>query len=148
MKKDLHPDNYRPVVFKDVNNDATFVTRSTVKSTEKITLDGTEYPMVSVHISSASHPFYTGEEKIVDVEGRVDRFKKQAEQAEARKQAAAAKAKKSADRKAARGDSAQAVQKIGEAPTKSRIPKLDPKADAKAAKATAAPAESQPASDQ
>ncbi len=127
MKKDLHPDNYRPVVFKDVNNDATFLTRSTVKTKETITLDGTEYPLVSVHISSASHPFYTGEEKIVDVEGRVDRFKKQAQQAEERRKSAAAKAKKSANRKAARGESGKEVQKIGAPVAKSKIVREDPK---------------------
>ena len=75
MKKDLHPGDYRPVVFQDLNNNTTFLTRSTVKADETIKLDGVEYPLVKVHISSASHPFFTGEERIVDVEGRVDKFK-------------------------------------------------------------------------
>ncbi|HSX18331.1 MAG TPA: type B 50S ribosomal protein L31 [Candidatus Saccharimonadales bacterium] len=75
MKKDLHPGNYRPVVFQDLNNGTTFLTKSTVEAEETITLDGVEYPLVKVHISSSSHPFFTGEERIVDVEGRVDKFK-------------------------------------------------------------------------
>ncbi len=75
MKKGVHPDNYRPVVFQDLNNNSTIITRSTVATEETITVDGIEYPLVKVHISSSSHPFFTGEERIVDVEGRVDRFK-------------------------------------------------------------------------
>lgn len=84
MKKDLHPNNYRPVVFADSNDNTTFITRSTVATEETTTVDGVEYPLVKVHISSSSHPFFTGEERIVDVEGRVDKFKA--------RQAAAAKA--------------------------------------------------------
>lgn len=90
MKKNLHPSNYRPAVFQDLNNGTTFLTRSTAEAEETTTLDGVEYPLVKVHISSASHPFFTGEERIVDVEGRVDKFK-------ARKEAAAkARAEKAA----------------------------------------------------
>src|SRR3954469_15099333 len=74
MKKDIHPKNYRPVVFQDTNDGSTFITRSTAAAEETITLDGTEYPLVKIHISSSSHPFFTGEEKIVDIEGRVDKF--------------------------------------------------------------------------
>ncbi len=96
MKKDIHPSDYRPVVFQDLSNNETFLTRSTAKTTETITLDGVEYPLVKVHISSASHPFFTGQEKLVDIEGRVDKFKARAEaaaKAREAKQAAAAKAK-------------------------------------------------------
>lgn len=75
MKKDIHPSNYRPVVFQDLNNDQTFITKSTVETKETIKIDGTEYPLVKVHISSASHPFFTGQEKLLDIEGRVDKFK-------------------------------------------------------------------------
>lgn len=82
MKKDLHPKNYRPVVFQDLNDNTTFLTRSTVATTETIKLDGVEYPLLKVHISSSSHPFYTGQEKLLDIEGRVDKF-------EARRKAAA-----------------------------------------------------------
>lgn len=111
MKKELHPKNYRPVVFQDLNNGATFMTRSTVASDETITLDGADYPLVKVHISSSSHPFFTGEERIVDVEGRVDKFKA--------RQAAAAKAKeaKSAAKPKLKKQKDEA-QKLGATPTK------------------------------
>jgi large subunit ribosomal protein L31 len=75
MKKGVHPENYRPVVFQDSNNGKTFLTRSTIATQENIKLDGVDYPFVKLHISSSSHPFFTGEERIVDVEGRVDKFK-------------------------------------------------------------------------
>ncbi len=75
MKKNIHPDNYRPVAFRDLNNDKIFLVNSTAPTNEKISLDGTEYPLVNIHISSSSHPFFTGEERIVDIEGRVDKFK-------------------------------------------------------------------------
>ncbi len=93
MKKGIHADNYRPVVFQDLNNNWSFLTRSTATTDETITWeDGKEYPLVKVHISSASHPFFTGQEKLVDIEGRVDKFKARQEaaksQAEARKKAA------------------------------------------------------------
>ena len=95
MKKGVHPDNYRPVVFQDTNDSSTILTRSTVATDETITLDGVEYPLVKIHISSSSHPFFTGEERIVDVEGRVDKFKARQEAAKkAREAKAAAKPKK------------------------------------------------------
>lgn len=97
MKQNIHPKNYRPVVFQDLNNSTTFLTRSTVDAEETITLDGVEYPLVKVHISSSSHPFFTGEERIVDVEGRVDKFKERraaAQKAREAKAAAKPKAKK------------------------------------------------------
>lgn len=76
MKKDIHPTEYRPVVFSDEAAGFTFLTQSTAQTSETIKWeDGNEYPIVKVHISSASHPFFTGEEKIIDTEGRVDRFK-------------------------------------------------------------------------
>ncbi len=75
MKKGIHPE-YRDVVFKDVSSDFEILTRSTVKTNEKTTYQGKEYPLFKVDISSASHPFYTGTQKIMDTEGRVDRFKK------------------------------------------------------------------------
>ena len=92
MKKDLHPDNYRLVVFEDLNNGSRFLTRSTVAAEETIKWeDGNEYPLVKVHISSASHPFFTGQEKLVDIEGRVDRFKARAEAAKAAREAKSTK---------------------------------------------------------
>ena len=97
MKKNLHPTEYRPVVFSDEGAGFAFLTRSTADSKETIKWeDGNEYPLVKMHISSASHPFFTGEEKIIDTEGRVDRFKRAQEMAAARKEALANKAKKQA----------------------------------------------------
>ncbi len=102
MKKDLHPSDYRPVVFQDLNNNTTFLTRSTVATEESIKLDGIEYPLVKVHISSASHPFFTGQEKLVDIEGRVDKFKARQEAANARKEAMSQAANKKTKRVAAK----------------------------------------------
>lgn len=101
MKKDLHPGNYRPVVFQDLNNQETFVTKSTVATDDTIKLDGVEYPLVKVHISSASHPFFTGQEKLVDIEGRVDKFKARQEAAKNRADAARKAAAKKTSRKLA-----------------------------------------------
>ena len=76
MKKDIHPKDYRLVVFKDMSNDYTFLSKSTVKTKESIVWeDGTEYPLVKLEISHTSHPFYTGKMKLVDTAGRVDKFK-------------------------------------------------------------------------
>jgi large subunit ribosomal protein L31 len=74
MKKDIHPKNYRMVVFKDLSNEYTFITRSTVATREKIQLDGVEYPLVKIEISNTSHPFFTGKVKLLDMAGRVDKF--------------------------------------------------------------------------
>jgi large subunit ribosomal protein L31 len=90
MKKGVHPDNYRPVVFQDTNDNSTIITRSTATTDETITIDGVEYPLVKIHISSSSHPFFTGEERIVDVEGRVDKFKARQEAARKAREAKAA----------------------------------------------------------
>ena len=60
MKQGIHPENYRPVVFKDMSNEDTFITRSTINTRETIEIDGVTYPLVKVEISSSSHPFYTG----------------------------------------------------------------------------------------
>ena len=111
MKKDLHPTNYRLVVFKDLNNNEMFLTRSTVATEETIKYtDGNEYPLVSIHISSASHPFFTGQEKMIDIEGRVDRFKARQDAAAARKEAAMKKAGKVRTKKTA---DVVETQKIG-----------------------------------
>jgi large subunit ribosomal protein L31 len=76
MKKEIHPDNYRFVVFKDTSNDFAFLTQSCAPSKETIKWeDGKEYPLVKMEISSASHPFYTGKMKLVDTAGRIDKFK-------------------------------------------------------------------------
>ena len=107
MKKSLHPTNYRLVVFEDLNNGYRLLTRSTVDATETTKWDdGNEYPLVKIHISSTSHPFFTGEERILDIEGRVDKFKARAAAGAASKDkraAAAQKAKRRADAKIAKG---------------------------------------------
>ena len=96
-KKELHPKDYREVVFLDEAAGFSFLTKSTAKSKETIKWqDGKEYPLVKVQISSASHPFFTGEEKIIDTEGRVDRFKARAEKAKKMREALENKAKKAA----------------------------------------------------
>jgi len=105
MKSSIHPTNYRPVVFSDDVAGFAFLTQSTAQTTDTIKWeDGSEYPLVKVHISSASHPFFTGEEKIIDTEGRVDRFKARAAAAEARKEQLASKAKKAAASRAKKAD--------------------------------------------
>lgn len=75
MKKDIHP-KYRPVVFHDVAADFKMVTGSCVKTKDTIEFEGKEYPLVKLEISSASHPFFTGQDKFVDAMGRVERFQK------------------------------------------------------------------------
>ncbi|PJK00032.1 50S ribosomal protein L31 [Lysobacteraceae bacterium NML75-0749] len=76
MKADIHPE-YREVVFHDVTSDFKFLTRSTLASKETVKWeDGNEYPLVKVEISSASHPFYTGQNRVVDTAGRIDKFKR------------------------------------------------------------------------
>lgn len=79
MKKDLHPKEYRDVIFEDVTSGKRFLIGSTIETgkTDKWD-DGKQYPMVQVEISSASHPFYTGQNKVIDTAGRVDKFKKRA----------------------------------------------------------------------
>ena len=75
MKKDIHPE-YREVVFQDTSSDFKFITRSTMNSSETITMeDGKTYPVIKVEVSSASHPFYTGKNLFVDTAGRIDKFK-------------------------------------------------------------------------
>lgn len=76
MKADIHPD-YNEVVFQDISTGETFLTRSTIKSknNETLSVDGKDYPLVRVEVSSASHPFYTGKQTLVDTEGRVEKFK-------------------------------------------------------------------------
>ena len=94
-KTELHPKDYRDVVFMDEAANFSFLTKSTAKSEETIKWqDGNEYPLIKVQISSASHPFFTGEEKIIDTEGRVDRFKARAAKAAKMKASLENKAKK------------------------------------------------------
>lgn len=109
MKQAIHPNDYRPVVVQDPAAGFAFLTKSTAKTDKTIKWeDGNEYPLLEVFISSASHPFYTGKETLVDTEGRVDRFKARAKAAEARKEALASKAKKTATRAAKKAESKDA----------------------------------------
>lgn len=76
MQKEIHP-NYRPVVFKDMSGDFAFLTRSTIESKETIEWeDGNEYPLVKLEVTSATHPFYTGKQNIMDTTGKVERFRR------------------------------------------------------------------------
>ena len=77
MKKGLHPGNYRFVVFKDMSNGTTFLSKSSAQSRETIKFeDGNEYPLIKLEISNTSHPFFTGKNMLVDTAGRIDKFKK------------------------------------------------------------------------
>lgn len=94
-KTEIQPKDYRFVVFSDEAAKFSFLTRSTAKSEETVKwTDGKEYPLVKVQISSKSHPFFTGEEKIIDTEGRVDRFKARAKKAAELKKTLGNKVKK------------------------------------------------------
>jgi large subunit ribosomal protein L31 len=80
MRKGLHPEQYRLVVFKDMSNGHTFLTRSSAASKEMIKWeDGNEYPLLKLEISNTSHPFFTGQKMLVDTAGRIDKFKKKYE---------------------------------------------------------------------
>ena len=88
MKTAIHPEDYRVVVFEDLNDGTQFLSKSTAKSEDMVKwTDGNTYPLIKVHISSSSHPFYTGQEKLMDVEGRVDKFKARAEAAKKAREA-------------------------------------------------------------
>ncbi|MBI2613039.1 type B 50S ribosomal protein L31 [Candidatus Kaiserbacteria bacterium] len=78
MKKDIHPKEYRPVIFEDSSSGKRFLIASTVTTLKSDKMNGKQYPLYTVEISSASHPFYTGKATIVDTAGRVERFRKRA----------------------------------------------------------------------
>jgi len=75
MKKGIHPESYRMVAFKDISNGQVFLTKSTAKTKETIEIDGVEYPLVKLEISNTSHGFFTGQKKLIDSAGRVEKFK-------------------------------------------------------------------------
>jgi large subunit ribosomal protein L31 len=80
MKQGLHPESYRLVVFRDMSNGHSFLSRSTAYSKETVKWeDGNEYPVIKLEISSTSHPFFTGKNVLVDTAGRIDKFKKKYE---------------------------------------------------------------------
>ena len=74
MKKEIHPANYRLVVFKDMSNDDIFITKSTIEAKETIEVEGVEYPLVKLEISRTSNHYYTGKDKLIDTAGRIDKF--------------------------------------------------------------------------
>jgi large subunit ribosomal protein L31 len=77
MKKDIHPDNYRTVVFRDISTEDAWLGRSCAASRETVEFeDGNEYPLIKLEISNTSHPFFTGKMKFVDTAGRIDKFNK------------------------------------------------------------------------
>lgn len=77
MKKDIHPKNYRPVVFKDISTDEAFLGKSCVNTRDTVVWeDGKEYPLLKMEISAFSHPFFTGKMTFVDTAGRIDKFNK------------------------------------------------------------------------
>ena len=80
MKQNLHPESYRLVVFRDMSNGTSFLTRSAANSRETIKWeDGNEYPLIKLEISNTSHPFFTGKNMLVDTAGRIDKFNKRYE---------------------------------------------------------------------
>ena len=101
MKSDIHPANYRLVVFEDLNNNTRFLIKSTASSQETTKWDdGQTYPLVKMHVTSASHPYYTGVEKMIDIEGRIDKFKARRTKAQASQQQLKAKTTKTIKQRA------------------------------------------------
>ena len=75
MKKGIHPENFRLVAFKDMSNNDIFLAKSTAQTSEIVSVEGVDYPLVKLEISRTSHPYYTGKAKLVDTAGRIDKFK-------------------------------------------------------------------------
>lgn len=94
MKKDIHPQNYRKVIFEDSSNGSQFLIGSTIVTSEKGKYDGKEYDLTKVEITSSSHPFYTGNEKVLDSAGRVEKFKAKRAGAQPKKEPKKAKVSK------------------------------------------------------
>ena len=74
MKKGIHPESYRPIVFKDMSNGDMFLSKSTCATKETVDFEGETYPLIKIEISSTSHPYFTGKSTLVDSAGRVDKF--------------------------------------------------------------------------
>ena len=122
MKKNIHP-VYRPVVFQDVQANKSFITRSTVYAKDTIAWeDGKTYPLYKVDISAFSHPFYTGEQRVVDTAGRIDRFKKRFVSSEG----------KTVERKAAKGAGKQLAH-VGHTAKREKVLSTAPTKEEKAA---------------
>ena len=134
MKKNLHP-LYRTVVFQDVSANKGFLTRSAVTAKDAIVWeDGKTYPMVKLDISSLSHPFYTGQQKVLDTAGRIDRFKKRF----------VSSAGKTIERKAVKATSRRLVH-VGHTAKREKVLSTAPKKEDKVAKKAAAPKKDKPA---
>ena len=140
MKQGIHPEGYRPVVFRDASNGHAFLTRSTIQTERTIQWeDGNEYPLVNLEISAASHPFYTGTQRLLDTAGRVERFNQRY-----------GGAKKGTDKKAAPVEAEAAAEEAPNAetsPEEAATAKAAPKAKAKKAKAKKAAAKPAEAED-
>lgn len=119
MKEGIHP-NYGYVVFRDEAADFQFITRSTAKSKKKITVDGQEYPLVTLDISSASHPFYTGRQMLVDTAGRIEKFNRRYGKFKQREEADKVAAAKKAE--AAKAEEPKAEAAAPEAPAAPAAP--------------------------
>ena len=132
MKKEIHPDVH-PVVFVDTSCGAEFVTTSTLKSGETRDIDGVEHYVINLEISSASHPFFTGEHRFVDTAGRVDKFKEKMERVKNAAAGRKGKKAKKAARAAAKQDD-QAEEKAPEAPKAEAAPEATPEPAAEEAK--------------
>ncbi len=132
MKKDIHPENYRLVAFKDMSNDEVFLTKSTADTKETLEVDGTEYPLVKLEISRTSHPFYTGKAKLLDTAGRIDKFKNKYDKFKKKKAAPAGKpSEQEAPKTEAKAEPAK--KEAPKAEAKAEVVKNDvPKAEAKA----------------
>ena len=122
MKADIHPQDYRLVVFQDLNNGTSFLIKSTARTKETVKhADGQTYPLVKLHITSASHPFYTGLEKVIDIEGRIDKFKSRrqaAEEAQKQMQSKSLKALKKTTEQAADRRKSKPLKALKPKPTK------------------------------
>ena len=125
VKADLHPTNYRLVVFQDLNSQTSFLIKSTAESKETIKWqDGQTYPLIKLHVTSASHPFYTGQEKMIDIEGRVDKYKNRQKNAQVAAAQRLAKTSKAIKQQEARKTKQPAANKLTIA-TKKKIPKAN-----------------------
>src|SRR5680860_1230855 len=132
MKKDIHPENYRLVAFKDMSNDEVFLTKSTADTKETLEVEGTEYPLVKLEISRTSHPFYTGKAKLLDTAGRIDKFKNKYDKFKKKKAAPAEQpAKQEAPKAETKAEPAKKEAPKAEAKAET-VKKEAPKAEAKA----------------
>ena len=136
VKADLHPTNYRLVVFQDLNSQTGFLVKSTAESKETIKWeDGQTYPLVKLHVTSASHPFYTGQEKMIDIEGRVDKYKNRQKSAQAAADQRQAKTAKAIQRQ--KSCQAKAAPKNPLPARSKKAPRLKPKSSKEAKPAQA-----------